>query len=92
MSSCLIETINNAFNRFAQIGLCAIDSYEFDSEDGPGLYYIKVNIKSKQLIEKYINVLEQMSSCSGNAEKSHVLEVEVRNSLKLTTGNFMHKL
>jgi hypothetical protein len=92
LNSCLIETINNAFNRFAQLGICVINNYEFSGEEGPGIYYLKSNIKSKTLIDRYLNVLESMSSCSGNAEKSHVLEVEVQNSLKLSTGNLMHKL
>jgi len=44
MSSCLIETINNAFNRFAQLGACVINNYEFTSEEGPGVYFIKSTI------------------------------------------------
>jgi len=54
--------------------------------------YFKAPISRKVKLEKYLNILEAMSSCQNNPEKSKIVEVEVQNAVLKSTGKFMPKL
>ena len=92
LNSCLIETIYNAFERYGKLGIIQIETYEQISEEGPAVIYFKAPINRKVKLEKYLNILEAMSSCQNNPEKSKIVEVEVQNAVMKSTGKFMPKL
>jgi hypothetical protein len=60
--SCLKETLENAFSRFSQIGICKLELYE--SNSGPNIVYLKVRGNKKQELEKFYSILEAVSSCN----------------------------
>lgn len=80
MNSSLVETLSNAFVRFSHLGLCDIKSYE--ESEGPPIDYIECPIQRKPLLEKYIGILEGISSCANNPEKIKQVERETRWCLK----------
>ena len=90
MNSCLIETINNAFARFAQLEACELKSYE--SSEGPDIVYLMCKPTRKAVLDKYYSVLEAMSSSSNNPEKIRIIEIEIEQAVKLTTGQTLPKL
>lgn len=70
MSSCLFEVLNRAFARFSEMGICKAQSYDSTSLIGGGqTIYISGQTENKNNIEKYINILTNMSSSDikGNA-------------------------
>ena len=67
LNSCVIETLDAAFHRFAQLGVC--DLKAFDSAEGPQVVYLKCTPDKKQEVERYYNMLESMSSCANMPEK-----------------------
>lgn len=92
MNSCLIETINNAFERCAKLGIITIENFEQVSEEGPEVIYFKAPIGRKAKLEKYLNILESMSSCQNNPDKTKIVEVEVQNAVMISAGKLMPKL
>ena len=84
MNSCVIETLDAAFHRFAQLGVC--DLKAFDSAEGPQVVYLKCTPDKKQEVERYYNMLESMSSCANSPEKQRILEVEIQQAVKLSTS------
>lgn len=92
LNSCLIETINNAFERFEKLGIIKIENFEQVSEEGPAVIYVKAPISKKAMLEKYLNLLESMSSCQNNPEKAKIVEVEVQNAVMNSAGKLIPKL
>ena len=84
MNSCLLETIENAISRFASLEVCDLKSYE--SSDGPNIVYLKCPNQKKPLLDQYFNILEQISSCANNPEKTKVVDIEVSQAIKLSLG------
>ena len=84
LNSCLIETIQNAFSRFAQLEVCELKSYE--SSEGPDIVYLMCRPTRKVVLDRYYAVLEAMSSSSNNPEKTRIIEIEIEQAVKLTTG------
>jgi|TARA_B110001450_G_scaffold147970_1_gene138322 hypothetical protein len=76
LNACVIETLDAAFHRFAQLGVC--DLKAFDSAEGPQVVYLKCTPDKKQEVERYYNILEAMSSSAGSHEKQRILEVEIQ--------------
>lgn len=64
----------------------------FESNSGPAVFYIKCPPGKKPLINKYLNVLEEMSSASNNSEKQKIIELEIEEAIKLSTGHSLPKL
>ena len=63
MSSCLFEILNRAFARFSEMGICKAWSYDSTSLIGGGqTIYISCPSENKSNVEKYINILTNMSS------------------------------
>lgn len=92
MNSCLIETINNAFERYDKLGIIKIENFEQVSEEGPAVIYFKAPIGRKAKLDKILNILESMSSCQNNPEKAKIVEVDVLNAVMKSTGKLMPKL
>lgn len=90
MNSCLIETINNAIVRFAQLEVCEMKAIE--QNDGPTIVYIKCPSSRKPQIEKYFTILEAMSSSANNTEKTQIIEMEVSQAVKISARLVMSKL
>jgi hypothetical protein len=67
MSSCLFEILNRAFARFSEMGICKAQSYDSTSLMGGGqTIYISCPTENKSNVEKYINILTNMSSSDSN--------------------------
>lgn len=64
----------------------------FESNNGPAVFYIKCPPSKKPLVNKYLNILEEMSSSSNNPEKQRIIELEIEEAIKLTTGHSLPKL
>lgn len=90
LNSCLTETLNNAFSRFAQMGVCEMNGFE--SNSGPAVFYIKCPVAKRDLINRYLNILEAMSSLSNQPEKQKIIELEIEEAIKLSTGQSIPKL
>lgn len=75
MNSCVIETLEAAFDRFAQLGVC--DLKAFDSSEGPQVVYLKCTPDKKEEVNKYYNILESMSSSANSPEKLRIVELEI---------------
>ena len=60
MSSCLIEVLNTAFGRFVELGICSSQAYE--SQQGGKMIYLQSVTDKKPLIEKFVNLLSDLSS------------------------------
>jgi hypothetical protein len=71
----LIETLNNSFARFHQLGIC--DLIQYEKSEGPPVDFIKCPIDRKPKIDKYFSVLEALSSCANNKEKTKIVEIEI---------------
>ena len=54
--------------------------------------YFKAPINRKKKLDKFLNVLEAMSSIQNNPEKAKIVEVEVQNAIERSTGKIMPKL
>lgn len=90
LNSCLIETLENSFSRFAQMGVCEMNGFE--SNSGPAVFYIKCPVAKRDLINRYLNILEAMSSLSNQPEKQKIIELEIEEAIKLSTGSSIPKL
>lgn len=64
----------------------------FESNSAPEIVYVKCTIDKKPLLNKYFNLLESMSSCKLNPDKLKVVDIEVSQAVKLTSGMRLPKL
>jgi hypothetical protein len=60
MSSCLIEVLNTAFGRFAELGICVAQTY--DSQHGGKITYLQAHPSKKAELESYLQLLGDLSS------------------------------
>ena len=74
MSSCLIEMLNTAFGRFSELGVCISQTY--DSQQGGKMIYLKCPIDKKLIVDKYLNLLIDLSSAQ-DERKMSIIENQV---------------
>jgi hypothetical protein len=85
MSSCLFEVLNRAFARFSEMRICKAQSYDSPSLIGGGkTIYISCPIENKFKVEKYLNILTNMSSSDTKGIK--IIEKQVARSVFKTQG------
>ena len=80
MQSSLIETLQNSFQRFSELGLCTLTKY--DKTVGPPSVFVSVSMDLKAALDDQLSLLESLSSVSGNGHKAKVVEMEVGWILK----------
>jgi hypothetical protein len=67
MNSCLSEILNTAIGRFSELEIC--NSNTFSSSIGSKFTYLFCDIKERDRLEKYIQILTDMSSLGENLNK-----------------------
>ena len=82
MNSCIMEVLNTAFGRFAELGLCQARSY--DSLQRGQVIYLKSPQTSKEKQEGYLNLLTDLSSEGSKGLK--VIEEELSHMHKRLQG------
>ena len=85
MSSCLFEVLNRAFARFSEMGICRAQSYDSPSMIGGGqTIYISCPTENKGKVEKYTNILTNMSS--SDAKGNLIIEKQVAKAVFKAQG------
>lgn len=90
MNSCLIEVLETAFGRFAELGACK--EHVYDTQMGEKIVYIKVKPEiTNKILEQLSQVLGSLSSVSldalGEAAKGQqdqnmqVIEREIQDAI-----------
>jgi hypothetical protein len=50
---------------------------QYEKSEGPPVDFIQCPIDRKPKIDKYFSVLEALSSCANNKEKTKIVEIEI---------------
>ena len=84
MNSCLIEIFETAYGRFAELGLFNLQV--FDSHDGNKIAYLSCPASKREILSKYINILQGMSTAGQNRENMKLMEKEIITAIEIAKG------
>ena len=84
MNSCLVEIFENAYGRFAELGLYNLQVY--DSHDGEKIQYMQCPASNGKLLSKYIDILQGMSTAGQDFESIKLMETEIVQAIEVAKG------
>jgi hypothetical protein len=61
VNSCLTEVLEVAFNRFAELGICTAQVYNYQTDNQ--VIYLQCKPSKGKVLKEYIKILSAMATC-----------------------------